>query len=52
MGYMTLNAIGITLVAVLALWIFYRSAKIERKRREEEKKRREEEKKNKTTRQD
>ena len=32
MGNLTLNALAITLVSALALWIFYRSAKIEKKR--------------------
>ena len=38
MGYLTLNAIAITLLSALALWIFYRSAKIEKKRTDEERK--------------
>ncbi|CAK7038206.1 MAG: hypothetical protein DESF_01601 [Desulfovibrio sp.] len=32
MGYLTLNAIAITLLSALALWIFYRSAGVEKKR--------------------
>lgn len=32
MGYLTLNAIAITLLSALALWIFYRSARVEKKR--------------------
>ncbi|WP_291441151.1 hypothetical protein [Desulfovibrio sp.] len=38
MGYLTLNAIAITLLSALALWIFYRSAKIEKKRAGQENK--------------
>lgn len=38
MGYLTLNAIAITLLSALALWIFYRSARIEKKRTERENK--------------
>ncbi len=38
MGYLTLNAIAITLLSALALWIFYRSAKVEKKRKEQENK--------------
>ena len=38
MGYLTLNAIAITLLSALALWIFYRSDKVEKKRKEQENK--------------
>ena len=38
MGTLTLNALAITLLSALALWVFYRSAKIEKKRADEERK--------------
>lgn len=38
MGNLTLNALAITVLSALALWIFYRSASIEKKRSENERK--------------
>ncbi len=38
MGNLTLNALAITILSALGLWVFYRSAKIEKKRADEERK--------------
>ena len=38
MGNLTLNALAITLLSALALWVFYRSAKIEKKRSDDARK--------------
>ncbi len=40
MGNLTLNALAITVISALGLWVFYRSARIEKKRTEEERKKR------------
>ena len=37
MNIFVMNALGITVVAIVALWIFYRSAQTEAKRNEQEK---------------
>ena len=38
MDTLTLNAVGITVMAIFGLWAFYRAAKITNKRRREDEK--------------
>jgi len=36
MDILTLNALGITVMAIFGLWVFYRAAQITKKRRQDE----------------
>ena len=44
MDILTLNAVGITVMAVFGLWAFYRAAQITKKRRQDEERKKNERK--------